>query len=257
MGGTGGATGRVVAALGAIPAAAWFLGLPLIVVLTTTFTIIQAGYIDPNYYAAYIHDFDQAAKQYGQRYYSERIAYMLVDMALLRMFGIETGYLVARWFILSIATASAYAIARRFYGTTVAIFAASWLCFIPWLGRSLWWTHYDGFATAYLLAAMALLLVPERGRIYWHAAAGFVWMLAINAQVFLLAIGGLFLVPWAMINARQGLGWLMRHAGAVLVGMVACYGALALIYASLAPEGFKTLGTATLSMSKWSFSGWP
>ncbi len=255
MGGSGGATGRVVAALGAIPAAVWILGLPLIVVLTTTFTINQAGYIDPNYYAAYIHDFDQAAKQYGQRYYSERIAFIIVDMVFIRLFGIETGYLVARWLMFTVATASAFAIARRYYGTSVAIFAAAWLCFIPWLGRSVWWTYIDGFATAYLLAAMALLLVPERGRIYWHVAAGFVWMLAINAQVFLLAIGGLFLIPWAMINARQGLGWLMRHAGAVLVGMVACYGGLALVYAALAPEGFKILGTATFEMSSWSIKG--
>jgi hypothetical protein len=253
--GSGLGAGRVIAALEGIPAAVWILGLPLIVTLTTTFTIGQASFLDPYVYAAYIHDFSLTAQKYGQTYYSERIAFTIVDMVFIRLFGIETGYLVARWLMFTVATASAFTIARRYFGTSVAIFAVAWLCFIPWLGRSVWWTYIDGFATAHLLAAMALLLVPERGRIYWHAAAGFFWMLAINAQVFMLAIGGLFLIPWAMINARQGLGWLMRHAGAVLVGMVACYGALALIYASLAPEGFKTLGTATLSMSKWSFSG--
>ena len=253
--GSGLGAGRVIAALEGIPAAVWILGLPLIVTLTTTFVVQQAVWLDPYVYAAYIHDFSLTAQKYGQTYYSERIAFIIVDMVFIRLFGIETGYLVARWLMFTVATASAFAIARRYYGTSVAIFAAAWLCFIPWLGRSVWWTYIDGFATAYLLAAMALLLVPGRGRIYWHVAAGFVWMLAINAQVFLLAIGGLFLIPWAMINARQGLGWLMRHAGAVLVGMVACYAILALIYASLAPEGFKILGTATLNMSKWSFSG--
>lgn len=246
---------RVVASIEAIPSAVWILGFPLIVVFTTTSTINQAGYLDPYIYAAYVHDFTQTAGRYGQTYYSERIAYILADMALLRLFGVEMGYLISRGLMLTIATASVYSIGRIYYGKLVGILAASWLCFIPWLGTSLWWTHYDGFATVYLLAAIALLFVPVQQRVYWSFSAGVVWMLAVNAQYFLLAIGGLIIVPWVVINSKQGVGWIFRNALAVLFGMIACFAVLALVYKSMTPENFKLIGVSSLGIASWSFSG--
>ncbi|MEM9574141.1 MAG: hypothetical protein AAF870_02800 [Pseudomonadota bacterium] len=231
-----------------LPASFWIFGLPFLVVLTAGAPLNQAGYVDPFIYAAYANDFSSTAKRFGQFYYSSRIAYIIPESVFQNVFGIEIGYRLLRVVALALASGSAFLIAQRFYSKPAAILVACWMCLIPWLPLQLYWTHYDGFGTAYLLAAMMLLTVPIRYRLAMHFAAGFFWLLAINCQVYLLAIGGVFIVPWVVLNPGRNFAWYAYHAAAVLAGLAFGYLMLAATYASMAPD-FDWLGSETLDMT--------
>ncbi|MEM9574142.1 MAG: hypothetical protein AAF870_02805, partial [Pseudomonadota bacterium] len=193
--------------LNQIPSIFWVAGLPFLVVFAASTPVNQAGWLDPFVYAAYVNDFASTSVRFGQTYYSSRIAYILPDSIFQRAFGAEFGYLLIRALFLALATGSVFAIAHRFYGRLVAILVACWVCLLPWLPRALYWTHYDGFAVTYLLIAIALLTVPTRYRLAAHFGAGLFWMMAINCQIYLLAVGGLFLASWAILNSRETVGW--------------------------------------------------
>jgi hypothetical protein len=179
--------------------------------------------IDPYVYAAYIHDYARTLERFGTTYYSARIAYILPEQVLVSLLGIEAGYYSFRLIALSAATFSVYAIARRFYGLATAVFAGSWVCFTPWLPRSLLWTHYDGAAVVYVLMASALLLVPSTRKYIAHAAAGTVFALAVNCNLLLVAVGAAFLPGWLLFHRNHGANWIARAGLCLLGGFVLSY----------------------------------
>lgn len=206
------------------------IGTAALFFATANNTILQSGSLDPYVYAAYIHDYTGTFARYGLTYYSTRIAYIYPDRFFAWAFGIKNGYFLLRLVFLSAASASVFSIARRFYGISTAAFAAVWLCFIPWLPRSLLWTHYDGFATVYLLIAAACLIAPTRRIVLGHMVAGAAYALAVNCNLLLLAIGGLFAPSWFILNRQRGFTWIVRHGCAALAGFASAYLVLVLIF---------------------------
>ena len=230
-------------------AAAW-LGFPLLLLATTTFALNQAGFLDPYVYAAYIYDYPQTLERFGQTYYSSRIAYIFLDRVFADVFGVELGYFACRLVALGCATGSVYAIAARHYSTGTAVLVAAWVCFIPWLARSLLWTHYDGFGTVYLLMALALVIAPRQHRLLAHVAAGAAYGLATNCNLLLLALGGAFAPSWWVLNHGNGLRWVGKHALAAIAGFLVTYVGLSLAYQAQFPSGGAFLETATLRTAR-------
>ena len=207
--------------------------------LTIDSTLNQFGGLDPYVYAGYIHDYPDLVARFGRTYYSERIAYIYPERALTYLLGLEGGYFAFRFVALAAAAAAVFSIGRRFYGYAPAILAAVWLSFTPWLPRSLLWTYPDGIAVAYLLVGAAFLFVPTRRRLIYHGAAGAAFALAVNCNLFLLAICGLLGPGWAFFYRHGGVVWLARAILALAIGFFATYLVLSLIlYVQFPVHGF-------------------
>lgn len=214
--------------------------------LTANLTLNQAGWIDPYVYAGYINDYSGLLERFGPTYYSERIAFIYPARAFTHLFGLEGGYFVFRFLALASAVAAVFAIGMRFYGYAAAILGAVWLSFTPWLPRSLLWTYCDGMAVVYLLIGAAFLFVPTYRRLACHAAASAAFALAVNCNLFVLAICGLLGPGWAFFYRREGIIWMARAIIALTVGFFSTYLALALLlYVQFPTYGF-SLGHATI-----------
>ncbi len=228
--------------------------LSLIVVATASTLVLQAGFLDPYVYAGYVHDYFGTFQRYGHTYYSSRIAYIFLDKTFISIFGETTGLLLCRILILSCSAYAAFCIAKRYFGWGPAIIAISWICLIPWLLRSIAWTHYDGFATAYLLFALTFLLVPRDRRLIAHAAAGFFLALAVNCNLHLLMVAGLFAPSWLWFNRRVRLADLAFLILSIATGFIVGYAILQLLF-SLAIGNFRVFIEAAALNSARSLLG--
>jgi hypothetical protein len=197
--------------------------LPLLLLSVTPTILIQSGKIDPFVYSAYIHDYRQIYAIFGATYYANRIAAIDPGRVAMWLFGAEAGYYVVRYVLLAMACASIYSIARRFYGTGVAVAAAALLCFSPWYVRSIAYDYVDGFAITYLLLAIAFLITPRRHVAVGHALAGAFFAFAVNTNLYTLAIAGSFAPSWFILRARQGARQSCLNILAMTCGFVAAY----------------------------------
>jgi hypothetical protein len=197
------------------------LALPLLLLLTLPNMLLQAGSLDPYVYTGYIHHYGDLLQRYGRTYYSTRIAFIFPDIAFVRLLGDEWGYLAIRYVVLTAGTAAIYRIARRFYSTNVAVIVAIFFLFSPWTVRSVAWDHYDGFASIYILIALYFLLSPKRYVFLASAFAGCAFALAVNCNMFLLAIGGLFFPSWLILQKERGWGPVLVSLTWILVGFTA------------------------------------
>lgn len=185
--------------LGLIPLAAAF------VLLSLPNLINQNGGIDAFVYTGFIHSYHELLARFGRTYYSTRIAFIDPARALTFLFGDPAGYVLLRFVALTAGLGSLWSIARRYYGAPVAAFCLVLFALNPVLVRSLLWDHVDGFATIYLLAGMACLIgVSSNPGPVLCAAAGACLALATNCHPFTLAVGGLLLPSWLMLQP-QGL----------------------------------------------------
>lgn len=205
-------------------------GFALLIVSTASTLILQAGFLDPYVYAGYVNDYFGTYHRYGHTYYSSRIAYILLDRAFLLVFGQTNGLFLCRLLVLTSAAYAAFRIAQRYFGFATAVLTISWLCFIPWLLRSISWTHYDGFATVYFLVALAFILVPQRHRVPAYVIAGFSLALAVNCNLHLLMIAGLFVPSWFWMNRKIGVLPAIRLTLAIIFGFIAGYAMLQVLF---------------------------
>lgn len=227
-----------------------WLGFPILLMLTTDYLINQLGFLDPNVYAGYVHDYRQTAERFGQTYYSSRIAYIYWDLVAAKLLGTDAGYIICRFVMFAIAAGSVYAIAIRSYGIGTAVLATAWLLFIPWLPRSLLWTHYDGFAIVYLLVALALLVIPIRRSLIAHVFAGAAFSLAVNCNLFGISIGGAFAPSWWILYRQNGWRWMASHGLAAFFGFLVTYIALGAAYGAQFQAGGSFIEGAAFGMAK-------
>ena len=139
------------------------------------------------------------------------------------LFGPKDGYLVFAYLSLTAASAAVYAIGKRFYGYAGAFAGTCWLCLLPWLPRSIFWTYVDGTATIYLLIAISLLIVPSRRRLLCYVFAGAVFALAVNCNFLLLPVGLTFAPGWLYLNRTQGIRWVCLGSLTIISGFCAAY----------------------------------
>jgi hypothetical protein len=210
--------------------------LPLLVLSVTPTMLVQSGKIDPFVYSAYIHDYRQIYAILGVTYYANRIAAIDPGRVAMWLFGAEAGYYVVRYVLLAMACASLYSIGRRFYGRGVAVMATALLCFSPWYVRSIAYDYVDGFAITYLLVAIAFLITPRRYVAVGHALAGAFFALAVNTNLYTLAIAGSFAPSWFILRARQGARQSRLNILAMICGFVAAYIALGMALRAEFPD---------------------
>ncbi len=123
----------------------WFgifmcFALPAFLLVTVGKPVNQSGWLDPFVYAGYIFDFPNTALEYGQTYYSSRIAYILVVRFLVLALGLKAGYYASAYLALTLAALAGYALARRFL-VPPPLLVLSLVLFMPWILRSVLWTH--------------------------------------------------------------------------------------------------------------------
>ena len=226
-----------------------------VLLLTANADLNQAGTLDPYFYAGYIHNYADLLQRFGRTYYSSRVAYLYPQRLLTYLFGLEGGYFAFRFAALASAAAAVFAIGQRFYGYAPAILAAVWLSFTPWLPRSLLWTYPDGMAVVYLLIGAALLMVPTRRRLLWHAAAGAAFALAVNCNLFVFGICALLGPGWLFFYRREGAAWLVRAVLALAAGFIAAYFALALLLFVQFPSYGLFFELVTIQQAIWFLGG--
>lgn len=236
----------------------WFgifmcFALPAFLLVTVGKPVNQSGWLDPFVYAGYIFDFPNTALEYGQTYYSSRIAYILVVRFLVLALGLKAGYYASAYLALTLAALAGYALARRFLVPPLLVL--SLVLFMPWILRSVLWTHYDGFAAIYLWVAIVLLVAPRRFEWATHGLAGVFWALAANCNLVLLGVGGLFFPAWLILKADRRARTLVGYAFAVVAGFCLTYGGLACIYKVMMQGSGAMLGLETWSITSWLLAG--
>lgn len=222
--------------------------LPLLVLVLTPGLLLQDGTIDPFIYTGYIHDYRQLWEYFGATYYGNRVAAIDLSRITVSIAGDPYGYYLARYVLLVLMSASVMAIARRYYGTTVAAASAALVAFSPWYLRSIAWDYIDGFAISYLFVAFACLIAPRRHVGWWHAAAGAFFALAMNTNFFTLAVGGTFAPSWILLRRGQPVGAYVKQAAALVAGFVLAYLALMVAVHLEFPNRAFFFEWATLSM---------
>jgi len=200
--------------------------LPAVVLSVTPTFLVQASWLDPYVYSAYIHDYPQTLRLYGATYYSNRIAAIDFSRIVWSLLHSELSYYVVRYALFAMASASIFTIVRRFYGVIVATFAVVLLGFSPWYVRALASEYVDGFAITYLFVALAFLIVPRRHVVWGHVAAGMFLALTVNTNLWALAFAATFAPAWYLLHSRQGAPRLALLAFAAACGFVAMYAAL-------------------------------
>ena len=122
-------------------------------------------------------------------------------------------------------------------GPWVASFCAIALCFSPWYLRSFTWDYVDGFAIDYIPRPGSRAFSHHGvATVFWQACAGFCFALAMNANLYALAIWGAFLPPWILIYGFQPWRRIATKAFAFFVGFIAAYAGLALAVKPCTPR---------------------
>lgn len=171
---------------------------------------------DPAYYLSYALDYGDVAARFGQTYHGNRISYLFIDRVAFELFGPGAGYLAARWFALAIAVGVVHAIAAPRVGRTSALGLSAAVGLTPWLPVQLLWTHYDGFATVYLLLAVWFLVGGPSSR-RRGLLAGVALALVVNSNLAYTVVVGTALVAY-VFSATGPMRDRLRVLGPVAIG---------------------------------------
>ena len=211
---------------------------PALSLLLLRASINTAG-ADPSFYLGYVLDLTTHIERFGQTYHGNRISYLLVDIPFFAVLPPRVAFYASRYVMLAVAVFAVFCIGRRFGGDTVGLLTAATLVFVPWLPRQLLWMHYDGFATAYLLVALALLLTPvtPNTRRIGEVLAGVAAALAVNANLVLLLVIAAFLPSFWILRSEDTVALRARSAARISAGFVAASGAVGFVLNRLYPGG--------------------
>ena len=213
----------------------------------------QVGFLDPWLYAGYINNFGDLVARYGLTYYSVRFGLIFPHLLLAKLLGPYPGYLAFCYLLYLLAGVPVYLLFRKRYSIEAAVLAYALLVSSAWFARTVLWTHPDAAAVPYTLAGVSLLLLDPVRRAPACFAAGLLFGLAANCNLFAVSIAGL-----------SGAAYLILHAGALgrrLAGDIACMlGGFAAAFAMGAIGYLSCCGTPdfirpTWEMVVWSFSG--
>lgn len=221
--------------------------------------------VDPYLYTAYIRDYQALIADYGYTYYGNRLSHLLPSMLFVEWFGDWYGYLTYRIFLWYGAFIGICLLGRRFCGFYTSLGFAALFVIHPWCYVSLFWEHYDSTALV-LMVWLACFLVysisDHREKKVWCRygfLAGLIYLLAGNANSFLIGVGGaLWLAQAITVLIYRGFKESIRSVGSGIIGFLIGYFVLLLIVnLFLVPNSSKwhfDLFSLTLSMS--AFSGW-
>jgi hypothetical protein len=198
-------------------------------------TLYQNGYLDPWFYTSYVNHYGDMLDRYGMTYFATRIAYLFPERALGAVFGSEGGYYAWHYLLAVAALGAVYAIARRLQGVPTAVVVTTFLVVCPWLPRALVWDYVDGAGIAFMLVGIYFLLASRAPMPVRWAAAGAFFSLAVNANLFLASIIGIFGLSWLCFGFRSrsvrrrlvAVGWLV---GAALTVQLALATFMAIAY---------------------------
>jgi hypothetical protein len=235
---------------------AYILLLPIAVWLLYQFSPFNNndGFLDPWIYFGYVHNFQDLIERYGLIYYfSVRFGFIFPLIALVKIFGPISGYVMFVYALYLLAGVPLYLLFRKWFSVHAAILAYAILVSSVWFARTVLWTYPDASAVPYLVAALGLMFLEPKRRRLGNFAVGLLVGLAANSNIFALSLGGLSGVAYSVNNKnslwarlRQDIPWMA--AGFVLIftgGMVGYY---------MCCQQMNFLNS-TLAMIKWSIEG--
>lgn len=156
----------------------------------------QAGTLDPYIYTGYINNIHDLLQRYGLTYYGVRFGLILPARAFTVALGPEPGYLALRYVLVLLAGVPLYTLVKQRMNANVAALTYCALCTSPFLARSLLWDYPDATAVPYFLAAVCLIGLDLSPRWMWDIAAGGLFGLALNSNVFVVSQIGILAVVY-------------------------------------------------------------
>lgn len=231
-----------------------FLGFPWVQTRIT---------VDPYFYTAYIRDYQALIADYGYTYYGNRLSHLLPSMLFVEFFGDWYGYLIYRVFLWYAAFIGICLLGRRFCGFYTSMGIAALFVVHPWCYVSLFWEHYDSTALVlmiWLACLLAYSIAENLEKKVWCRygfLAGITYLLAGNANSFLIGVGGaLWLAQAITVWVDRGFKESVRSVCSGIIGFLIGYFALILIVnLFLVPDSSKwhfDLFSLTMSMSTFS-----
>jgi hypothetical protein len=189
-----------------IAEAAILLVAPILGFLLLHFdTVHQKGRLDPYFYTAYIHNFQDLFHRSGLTYYSVRFGLILPAKFFTALFGPIAGFLILRYVLALVFGFSLYAAVKQYLSAPVAMATALVGMTSPFLARSLLWDHPDGVGAVFVAAAVCWSLLASNGNRGRALMAGFAVGIAGNCNVFTLAVYAPFVAAYAIVGPAHGI----------------------------------------------------
>lgn len=193
----------------AAPTAAAAIGLALapvaVFVLYGVEAFFQLSGADPFIYTGYTFSFADLIERWGYPYYAVRFGLIIPSNISAEIFGAATGYLVLRWWLVVMASASVFVAMKRRFGASAGVLSVCMLLLSPTFIRAVM-THYSTMVgVPAVAAAFALLLIPDRGwRIAaWRLAAGVAIGAAVNSNLFSVLPFTALVAVWLWARRRE------------------------------------------------------
>lgn len=241
------------------------LTLPLFVFSASTSILLQQGWVDPFYYTGYVHNYHDLVERFGRTYYSTRVSFIYPERFLVWLFGSKLGYGIFRYILLTALLASIFKIARRYSSMSISLLAVFLMAFNPWLLRSLYYDFYDGATIVYLTISLHFLIAHYQSKTIPYILSGVFFAMAVNCNLFLIAIGGLFfpsflILSWTQTQSNQQspastisfssypYKIMAKKTGLILFGFLWCLLFLSLMVYSEFPQFNLFLESAAINM---------
>jgi hypothetical protein len=211
---------------------AWIALIPVAAVLGLGISLVdQFAYVDPEFYTGYGQSFERMWHAFGLTYYAARFPVMALNAASQALFPGLPGYAIARALAFLMCAVPIYLLARRLYGTRVAMGAYAFLVLNPLLPRVLCWDLTTFLSIPSGLGGIALWYLSSGAWSPMVLLSGFLFAVSINSHVFTGTAIGVFLAVESAFALRRpgGIGWIASRLVTACAGGLVCL-TLGLLY---------------------------
>jgi hypothetical protein len=236
-------------------ATAPFVGAAVLILLTVSNDLIQAGTLDPFVYTGLIHDYVDVTTRHPSSYYATRLAHILPSALAALVLGDDFGYYAVRLVQLTAALASIHVIARHYGNASAAWLVTAFFGTHVWLLRTMLWDMYDGTVVVLSLAGIACLLRRVTHSRAFHFAAGFAFAWAANCNPVALAIATAYAPAWLLDHAGRPRHAKLADAATSFVGVAIGYLVLIVAMLLVSPESTWKFDRASWRMATWMLEG--
>jgi hypothetical protein len=181
------------------------LGLPLFAFFLYGYaTINDAGRLDPFFYSGYMHNFYELLYRFDITYYVARFGVIFPGIVFGKLFSDPVaGFYALRYLLVVGSEFAMYLLFRKHYGRSVAVAVCFLYVSSALIGLTTLTDYQDAFTVPYLIIGFSILLLDPIPAWFWRFSTGVFLGLAINSNIFALAVIGLFVGSYYLANFRD------------------------------------------------------